>query len=223
MIARICVVVVACGALAGCDLIGAAAQPTAARYQWTGAPLNPPLTKPAFTLTDDHGGSLDLQTTTAGKVTLLYFGYTNCPNLCPENMAMLAFALKDVPTNIRAKIVVVFVTTDPARDTPSVLSTWLDKFNPSFIGLTGTKAQVDVAQAVAQVPLAPRYPRPLEPDTWSITRRRSSSTRPTTSRTSSSLKACRRVESHVISTAWSRMAGRATDCSNGEHRGAPAA
>ncbi len=158
MIARICVVVVACGALAGCDLIGAAAQPTAARYQWTGAPLNPPLTKPAFTLTDDHGGSLDLQTTTAGKVTLLYFGYTNCPNLCPENMAMLAFALKDVPTNIRAKIVVVFVTTDPARDTPSVLSTWLDKFNPSFIGLTGTKAQVDVAQAVARVSLASPVP-----------------------------------------------------------------
>ena len=78
MIARICVVVFACCALAGCDLIGVAAQPTSAGHGWTGAPVNPPLTKPAFTLTDDHGGSFDFQTATAGKVTLLYFGYTTC-------------------------------------------------------------------------------------------------------------------------------------------------
>lgn len=158
MVARICVVVLTCCALAGCDLIGAAAQPTSAGYQWTGAPLNPPLAKPAFTLTDDHGGPFDFQTATAGKVTLLYFGYTHCPNLCPENMAMLAFALKDVPTTIRAKIAVVFVTTDPTRDTPSVLATWLGKFNSTFIGLTGSTTQINVAQAFSHVPLASPVP-----------------------------------------------------------------
>lgn len=158
MIARICVVVVVCCALAGCDLIGAAAQPTAAGYRWTGAPLNPPLTKPAFTLTDDHDGTFDFQTATADKVTLLYFGYTHCPNLCPENMAMLAYALKDVPVAVRQRIAVVFVTTDPARDTPSVLAAWLGTFNAGFIGLTGTKAQVDVAQAFARVSLASPVP-----------------------------------------------------------------
>lgn len=157
VIARICVVV-ACCALAGCNLTGAAAQPTSAGYQWTGAPLNPPLTKPAFTLTDDHGGTFDFQAATAGKVTLLYFGYTHCPNLCPENMAMLAFAIKDLPAAVRDKVVVVFVTTDPTRDTPSVLATWLGKFNTGFVGLTGTKAQVDVAQAFARVSLASPVP-----------------------------------------------------------------
>ncbi|MHB8488669.1 MAG: SCO family protein [Candidatus Dormibacteria bacterium] len=158
MFARLCVVIFACWALAGCALIGSAAQPTPGGYQWTGAPLNPPLSKPSFTLTDDHNIPYNFRAETEGEVTLLYFGYTHCPNLCPENMAMLAFALKDLPAIIRAKVVVVFVTTDPNRDTPSVLATWLDKFNPTFIGLTGSVTQVDVAQVFAHVPVASPVP-----------------------------------------------------------------
>ena len=143
--------------LAGCGLVGTS-EASPAGYQWTGAPLRPPLTKPSFTLTDTENAPFNLQADTAGKVTLLYFGYTHCPNICPANMAMLAFALRDVSAAIRAHIAVVFVTTDPVRDTPPVLAAWLSKFNAGFIGLTGTKAQVDVAQAVAQVPLASPVP-----------------------------------------------------------------
>lgn len=138
MILRLCVVSAVCVVLlTGCNVIGSTPEPTPAGNQWTGAPLNPPLTKPSFTLTDDQSVPFDFQADTAGKVTLLYFGYTHCPNLCPENMAMVAFALKDLPAAIRARIAVVFVTTDPRRDTPSVLATWLGKFNATFIGLTG--------------------------------------------------------------------------------------
>ncbi len=143
--------------LAGCGLPGTST-PSPVGYQWTGAPIRPPLTKPSFTLTDDDNTPFNLRTDTAGKVTLLYFGYTNCPNICPENMAMVAFALKDVSAAVRAHIAVVFVTTDPARDTPIVLATWLGRFDAGLIGLTGTKAQVDVAQAVAQVTLASPVP-----------------------------------------------------------------
>ncbi len=159
MILRLCVVSAVCVVLlTGCNVIGSTPEPTPAGNQWTGAPLNPPLTKPSFTLTDDHSVPFDFQADTAGKVTLLYFGYTHCPNLCPENMAMVAFALKDLPAAIRARIAVVFVTTDPTRDTPSVLATWLDKFNATFIGLTGTVAQVNIAQATARVALASPVP-----------------------------------------------------------------
>jgi protein SCO1/2 len=158
MFVRLCVVFFACCTLAGCALIGSAAQPTPAGYQWTGASIRPPLSKPSFTLTDDHNIQYNFQAQTAGKVTLLYFGYTHCPNLCPENMAMLAFAFKDLPSAVRDKIAVIFVTTDPTRDTPAVLAAWLGKFNASFVGLTGSLVQVSLAQAIARVSLASPIP-----------------------------------------------------------------
>jgi protein SCO1/2 len=112
------------------------------------------LVKPEFTLTDQNGSTFDFQRDSDGKVTLLYFGYTHCPDICPENMALLAFALKQMPAGVRSHIAVVFVTTDPARDTPAVLASWLSNFHEGFTGLTGDKAQVDLAQAQARVSLA---------------------------------------------------------------------
>ncbi len=76
----------------------------------TAAQLVPPMAKPEFTLTDEHGEPFDFQEATAGKVTLLYFGYTHCPDVCPEDMAMLAIALKQVAAEVRSRIDVVFVT-----------------------------------------------------------------------------------------------------------------
>lgn len=148
------------GLLAGCS--AAAAGPSSpSAYHWTGAEVVHPLAKPEFTLTDQKGEPFDLKRDTAGKVTLLYFGYTHCPDICPANMSMLALAIKQLPASVRSRIAVVFVTTDPNRDTPAVLASWLGNFGAGFVGLTGTKAEVDVAQAEARVSLA--SPEPAAP------------------------------------------------------------
>ena len=146
--------------LAGCGLGAAGPQPTTG-YHWTGAEVVHPLVKPEFTLTDQSGKPFDFQRDTAGRVTLLYFGYTHCPDICPENMSMLAFAMKQLPAAVRSHLAIVFVTTDPARDTPPVLAAWLGTFNEGFIGLTGTKAEIDLAQAEARVSMA--SPEPAAP------------------------------------------------------------
>ncbi|MGH7722194.1 MAG: SCO family protein [Candidatus Dormibacteria bacterium] len=137
------------------------APPSPTPYRWTGAQLVHPLAKPEFNLTDQRGQPFDFQRDSAGHVTLLYFGYTHCPDICPENMSMLAFALKDMPAADRARVQVVFVTTDPARDTPAVLASWLSNYNEGFIGLTGSKTAIDVAQIQARVSLA--SPEPASP------------------------------------------------------------
>lgn len=142
--------------LAACG--GTAPSPSAQGYKWTGATLVHPLSKPEFTLTDQRGQPYDFKQQTAGKVTLLYFGYTHCPDVCPEDMTMLAIALKQMPVAARNDVVVLFVTTDPARDTPQVLGPYLSQFNPAFVGLTGTKAEVDLAQSDSKVSLASPEP-----------------------------------------------------------------
>jgi protein SCO1/2 len=118
----------------------------------------PPLAKPDFTLTDTADQPFNLMTGTAGDVTLLYFGYTNCPDVCPTVMADLAIGLSKVSAGVRSHVKVVFVTTDPNRDTPTVIRSWLNNFNPSFIGLTGTAAQIEAAEASAGLPPATVVP-----------------------------------------------------------------
>ncbi|SED09283.1 protein SCO1/2 [Streptomyces sp. 2131.1] len=99
--------------------------------------LDQPFTKPALVLTDTHGKKYDLRKETEGKPTLIYFGYTNCPDVCPLIMSNIAVAKKSLPKADQDKLRVVFVTTDPERDTPASLGSWLKAQDPSFIGLTG--------------------------------------------------------------------------------------
>lgn len=122
---------------------------------YKGTELGIPTPIPAVTLTDADGRPYDLKTHAAGKLTLVYFGYTNCPDECPTTMADLAAALRLTPADKRAKVQVVFVTTDPERDTGPVLKHWLGRFDPSFVGLTGTVAQVDDAAKLAATPVEP--------------------------------------------------------------------
>ena len=109
-----------------------------ATSRYRGGLLTPPLPKPAFVLTDTSGASYDFRKRTDGSLTLLFFGYTSCPDQCPMHMASLGGALHKLPSDLAAKIKLVFVTTDPARDTPTVLRRWLDYFDKSSVGLTGT-------------------------------------------------------------------------------------
>jgi len=129
--------------------------PKVGPYQGFG--LVPPQPRPSFTLTDTDGNRFSFSQT-AGRPTLLYFGYTRCPDVCPTTMADVAQALQAVPAKIRQATYVVFVTTDVKHDTGPVIAAWLRHFDPGlprqFVGLTGSQAQIDAAQASAHVQLA---------------------------------------------------------------------
>jgi len=114
--------------------------------------------KPEFTLVDTSGQTYDFQARTKGQVTMLYFGYTHCPDECPTSMADLASALRKVPADVASHVSVVFVTTDPWRDTKPVLRRWLDKFSNSFVGLTGTPTQIAGAEVRMGMPISRRVP-----------------------------------------------------------------
>lgn len=117
--------------------------------------LGSAIAKPALTLTDTNGRPYDLRARTDGSLTLLYFGYTHCPDVCPATMANIAIAEKQLAV-VRAKTSVVFVSTDPARDTPSVLKKWLAHFpGGNFVGLTGSERAIYQAAASVGVPLDP--------------------------------------------------------------------
>lgn len=122
--------------------------------QYRGGLVTPPFPKPKFILTDTSGVPFDFWNSTHGYVTLLFFGYTYCPDQCPMHMANLGLALKKLPPGISGQVKLVFVTTDPARDTASVLRQWLDRFDKRFIGLTGTEAAIEAVQRAAGVPPA---------------------------------------------------------------------
>jgi protein SCO1/2 len=129
---------------------------TAGGYQGLG--LIPPQPRPQFTLTDTAGKRFSFGAETAGKPTLLFFGYTHCPDVCPTTLADIAIGLSQAPEAVRNETRVVFVTTDVARDTAPVLASYLAKFDPGlknkFIGLRGTQSEIDAAQVAAHVTLA---------------------------------------------------------------------
>jgi protein SCO1 len=126
--------------------------------KYDGVDLDPPYQRPQFTLTSDTGGTYDFTTATKGRPTLLFFGYTNCPDVCPTTMADIAVALRSVGPELAKQVQVVFVTTDPKRDTTARLAEWLGRFDADlptkFIGLTGSQQVLDQAQLSAGVPVA---------------------------------------------------------------------
>jgi protein SCO1 len=125
-----------------------------AQDNYRGGIVTPPLPKPQFVLTDTSGAAFDFRQRTQGYVTLLFFGYTNCPDQCPMHMAALGAALKKLPASIADQVKLVFVTTDPARDSPVAIRRWLDLFDRRFTGLTGTESAIKAVERAAGVPLA---------------------------------------------------------------------
>jgi len=121
---------------------------------YRGGLVTPPLPKPEFVLTDTFGTPFDFWKRTQGSVTLLFFGYTNCPDQCPMHMANIGVALKRLPPGMADQVKLVFVTTDPSRDTSVELRRWLDNFDKHFVGLTGTEAALESVQKAAGVPPA---------------------------------------------------------------------
>jgi protein SCO1/2 len=101
-----------------------------------GAVIDPPLAASEIHLQDTNGQDFTLSNL-RGKVVVLYFGYTNCPDECPLTMAHLKLAV-DRLGNDAQDVRVAMITTDPNRDTARAMRAFLDKFSPDFIGLVST-------------------------------------------------------------------------------------
>lgn len=94
-----------------------------------------------FALTDQTGKRVTDQDF-AGKYRLMYFGYTFCPDVCPTSLSIMAEALDQLSPEQQAKLVPIFVTVDPERDTPEVLASYVPNFRPDMVGLTGSPDEI---------------------------------------------------------------------------------
>jgi protein SCO1/2 len=139
-------------ALAGCGTTGEEGSAAvsglhqADNHGYHGAYLDAPYTVPDLPLTDTAGKPYSVATATA-PLKVVFFGYTHCPDICQVVMSTIASAVARLDAAQRTQVQVDFVTTDPARDTGPVLREYLDRLDPSFVGLTGSLRQViDLAQ-----------------------------------------------------------------------------
>jgi protein SCO1/2 len=120
---------------------------------FSGAVLHRPYHAPTTMLADTEGHRFSLASSTNKRLTLVFFGYTHCPDECPTTMATLASAVLQLDASDRKNVQVVFVTTDPARDTGPVIRTWLDRFSSSFVGVTGPLAKIKQVASAVGVPI----------------------------------------------------------------------
>lgn len=118
-----------------------------------GVAIDNPTEKGSFVLTDTEGESYDFVASTEGKLTLLYFGYLQCPDICPVHLAQIAEVLGQ-DAELARRTEVVFVSVDPDRDSLEAIRDFLDRFDTSFVGLTGTHDELKAAQEAVGVPPA---------------------------------------------------------------------
>jgi protein SCO1 len=118
--------------LAGCG--GSSAGEDA---EFAGTVLDPPFEVDGQPLTDTSGAPYSLADDTDKPLTLVFFGYTHCPDICGLVMSNLTTGLTQLDAEDREQVEVVFVTTDPARDDPTVLRDYLDQYAEGYVGLTG--------------------------------------------------------------------------------------
>ncbi len=108
-----------------------------------GTALSDPVPISGLQLVDQDGQPFDMAADLSGDVALVFFGFTRCPDVCPFTMAQLSSVYAEVgePGDLK----VVMVTVDPEFDTPEVVGEYVKRFDPSFIGLTGSNSQVAAA------------------------------------------------------------------------------
>lgn len=124
------------------------------RDAFAGTPLDGSVVLPDGVLPDMYGEPFHLREETRGLVTLLFIGYTYCPDVCPVHLANLAAVLQDFPLEVAPEVRTVFVTADPFRDTPERLQEWLGALHPDFVGLRGTRDQVNALETELGLPLS---------------------------------------------------------------------
>ena len=160
-------VVAGCGANAGDPVDASAGNGVTIAAEddgFHGTLIEPSLPRPALKLPTTSGESFDIGDRPDHEITVLFFGYTHCPDVCPTTMADLSLAYDTVDQEVRDQVEIVFVTEDPARDTPKALREWLDRFDPEITGLIGGNEATAAALTelylpeTAQVPAASDAP-----------------------------------------------------------------
>lgn len=116
-----------------------------AAHAFSGNEVTPPRQLPPLSL-ERVDGTAWTSAETRGRISLFFFGYTNCPDICPLTLSR-ARAVHEQLGEDAGEIDVYFVTVDPERDTPERLGLYVSQFNPEFIGLTGTDEQIEAAKA----------------------------------------------------------------------------
>jgi protein SCO1/2 len=126
--------------------------------QLNGHQVDPPFTVNGLELEDTDGAPFSLAADTDERLTLVFFGYSNCPQLCGLVLGNLASAMNQLDDSDREQVEVVFVTTDPDRDTPSVIRRYLDGYDPSFVGVTGPIDDIAAVAGSVAVGMGDRLP-----------------------------------------------------------------
>lgn len=111
-----------------------------------GTLVEPPLTPAPITLRDTSGQPVRLDQPLGGVTTVIFFGFTNCVDICPTTMADLAAARRSLPADTANKVSLQFITVDPQRDTRPVLRAWLAQFDADIVGLRGPAHRVHRAE-----------------------------------------------------------------------------
>lgn len=120
--------------------------------------VDPPFTVSSQELVDTDGAAYSLTDDTGKRLTMVFFGYTNCPDICDAVLGNLSSALTRLGEKDRGQVEVVFVTTDPARDTEEVVRRYLDHYDPEFIGVTGEVADIERVAASVGVGMGDKLP-----------------------------------------------------------------
>lgn len=115
-----------------------------------------------FELVDQTGKTVT-QDTYKGKFMLIYFGYTYCPDVCPTELQDITTTLEMLGDKAK-RVQPIFITIDPARDTPKVMGEYVSNFYPGMVGLTGTEAQVAAAAKAYRVYYAKVAENENDPD-----------------------------------------------------------
>ncbi len=121
--------------------------------KYHGAEPPAPYPMPDVTLTATDEQPFNLIRDTGHPVTLVFYGYTHCPDVCQLVMSDLTSAMLQLPDDVREQTQLVFITTDPARDTAAVLRDYLDRFDPDYVGLTGDLDDITSAAEAMGVPI----------------------------------------------------------------------
>ncbi len=121
--------------------------------EWRGITVDPPQSIPAFTFVSGDGDTVSIAPE-RGRPTLLFFGYTHCPDVCPVTLADWSRARAQLTTNLGTRadrVRWLFISVDPARDTPAIAAAYAAQFDPRFIGLSGDSATTAAIQRAFSV------------------------------------------------------------------------
>lgn len=116
-------------------------------YEFHGTLFDPPAVVEDFELSSNDD-SMTRLSDFRGKVVLIYFGYTFCPDICPATMNQLKTAVESLSRKDQGQVQVLMISVDPQRDSPEKLAAFLEHFHPSFIGLSGPEEQLAAAAEI---------------------------------------------------------------------------